>query len=58
MAIEFKANPVRYRNSSDAVVDNVMKLIEDAKALEEAGCFSFVIECVRSRLLVERRCPK
>ncbi len=23
-----------------------MKLIEDAKALEEAGCFSFVIECV------------
>ena len=28
------------------VVDNVMKLIEDAKALEEAGCFGFVIECV------------
>ena len=23
-----------------------MKLIEDAKALEEAGCFSVVIECV------------
>lgn len=23
-----------------------MKLVEDAKALEEAGCFSIVLECV------------
>ena len=28
------------------LVDAVMKLIEDAKALEDAGCFSVVIECV------------
>ena len=26
--------------------EDVMRLIEDAKTLEEAGCFSFVIECV------------
>lgn len=23
-----------------------MRLVEDARCLEEAGCFSFVIECV------------
>lgn len=28
------------------LVDGVMKLIEDAKALEAAGCFSLVLECV------------
>ena len=28
------------------LVDSVMKLIDDAKALEDAGCMSIVIECV------------
>ena len=26
--------------------DNAMRVIEDAKALEDAGCFSVVVECV------------
>ena len=28
------------------VVDAVMRLVEDARTLEAAGCFAFVIECV------------
>ena len=34
--------------------DNAMRVIEDAKALEEAGCFSVVVECVWAQRRVSR----
>ena len=41
-----KAKLVEFQKSGLFLVDGVMKLIEDAKALEAAGCFSLVLECV------------
>lgn len=47
MDIKSKVNLVSFSFSFSRIVDNVMRLIDDAKTLERAGCFAFVIECVR-----------